>query len=435
MNNIIEPDINFNFGGLSLGFAHNVSSGSFYTKLLWENKPLFIQTPKSLTKQGFVKSNKKTYCDLLFDINDMIFISWLEKLENKAIDLLFEKSNDWFENQMEKNDIESFFTSPIKVYKSGKYYLLKTNVKSNIMIYNENNDEVLLENITNDNHIISVIEIKGIKFTNKSFLFDFEMKQAMTVNPDPFLDKCYIKKPTYSLKNKEQNEINNEIFEKKNNAKKITETETEPLENIANYSETLETLEEKNKETSEKNEEQIKIDFNDNSQVEKLEKLMNNMDKYSNLSDTNLNDNIKNNGGYGYRENNETNNEPNNLKIKFSDDINYNEDNTLTIHEEDNNNLNIDFEELNDGNNIINSDLEEYDLSKSIELLDNNEEKIRLKNPNEVYYKLYKDAKNKAKELKTQSINAYMEAENIKKTYMLENSYMSDSEDEEEIFN
>ena len=83
-------------------------------KIYYKNKPLFIQTPRSLTKQGFIKTNKKIFCDLLFDNNDNLFISWFETLENKIIELLYEKSSNWFENTIEKNDIESFFNSPIR---------------------------------------------------------------------------------------------------------------------------------------------------------------------------------------------------------------------------------------------------------------------------------------------------------------------------------
>ena len=195
MDNIIEPDNTFIFDELTLGFPVNISSGSLFTKIYYKNKPLFIQTPRSLTKQGFIKTNKKIFCDLLFDNNDNLFISWFETLENKIIELLYEKSSNWFENTMEKNDIESFFNSPIKLFKSGKNYLLRTNVKTNIIIYNENQDIVLLENINNTSNIISILEIKGIKFSNKTFSFDFEMKQCMIVNPDPFLNECFIKSP------------------------------------------------------------------------------------------------------------------------------------------------------------------------------------------------------------------------------------------------
>ena len=50
-----------------------------------------------------------------------------------------------------------------------------------------------------------------------------------------------------------------------------------------------------------------------------------------------------------------------------------------------------------------------------------------LKNPDDVYYKMYKDAKEKAKAAKNIAIEAYLAAEEIKLTYNLNNTDSSDS--------
>ena len=65
--------------------------------------------------------------------------------------------------------------------------------------------------------------------------------------------------------------------------------------------------------------------------------------------------------------------------------------------------------------------------------LENNLETIQLKKPNQVYFELYKEARNKAKQAKKNAILAYLEAKNIKKTYMLENLNDSDSDFDAEI--
>ena len=60
--------------------------------------------------------------------------------------------------------------------------------------------------------------------------------------------------------------------------------------------------------------------------------------------------------------------------------------------------------------------------------LENNLETMKLKKPNQVYFELYKEARNKAKLAKKNALLAYLEAKNIKKTYMLENFNDSDSD-------
>jgi hypothetical protein len=55
-------------------------------------------------------------------------------------------------------------------------------------------------------------------------------------------------------------------------------------------------------------------------------------------------------------------------------------------------------------------------------------ELITLKKPNEVYYNLYKEARKKAKISKINAIKSFLEAKNIKKTYMLDDLEDSDSD-------
>ena len=197
MDDIIEPTIDYDFSKLYLGPPSTLAGGAYFTRLMYNtNKQLFIQTPKSLTKQGFVKSGKKVYADLMFDNNDTVFINWIENLEIKCQELIFSKGQNWFETKLEKDDIETAFTSPFKIFKSGKFYLLRVNVKQNIKVYNEINQIIKGEDISADKMLISILEIQGIKFTSRNFQIEIELKQSMIVSPDPFLDECFIKKPT-----------------------------------------------------------------------------------------------------------------------------------------------------------------------------------------------------------------------------------------------
>ena len=56
------------------------------------------------------------------------------------------------------------------------------------------------------------------------------------------------------------------------------------------------------------------------------------------------------------------------------------------------------------------------------------DETVNLKQPNEVYYQMYRDARQKAKVAKELALSSYLEAKNIKNTYML-NEIDSDTSD------
>jgi hypothetical protein len=243
MNNIIEPTMDYDFSKLYLGPPSTLTGGAYFTRLMYENnKQLFIQTPKSLTKQGFVKSGKKIYVDLMFDNNDTIFINWIENLETKCQQLMFEKSEQWFETKIEKDDIETAFTSVFKIFKSGKYYLLRVNVKPNIKIYNEMDAIVSMDDVTTDKNVISILEIQGIKFTSRNFQIEIELKQSMMVSPDPFLDECFIKKPMKKEMQQSIEDVKPQTIEENNSSiKDFIKESANQLNDNSNISVTFDT--------------------------------------------------------------------------------------------------------------------------------------------------------------------------------------------------
>ena len=59
-----------------------------------------------------------------------------------------------------------------------------------------------------------------------------------------------------------------------------------------------------------------------------------------------------------------------------------------------------------------------------------NEETVAIKKPNAIYYEMYKEALKKAKMAKELALASYLEAKNIKNTYMLDDLDDSDLEEE-----
>ena len=199
MENIIEPNETFDFTKLTLAHPVGIQGGAYFTKIEYNNKPLYIQTNKSQTRQGFVKTGKKYYCDLMFDKNSETLIHWFENLEEKCQKLIFEKRFTWFQNNLEESDIETAFNSTIRVYKSGKYYLIRTNIKNNhnnlpaIKIYNETEIPLTMDDVKPETNIISILEIQGIKFTSRNFQIEIEVKQMMVLDNEPIFNNCLIK--------------------------------------------------------------------------------------------------------------------------------------------------------------------------------------------------------------------------------------------------
>ncbi len=385
MEDIIEPTIDYDFSKLYFGPPSTLAGGAYFTRIMYNtNKSLFIQTPKSLTKQGFIKSGKKIYTDLMFDNNDTVFINWIENLEARCQELIYSKRESWFESKLEKDDIESAFTSPFKIFKSGKYYLLRVNVKPNIKIYDEKDQIVSTESITSDKSIISILEIQGLKFTSRNFQIEIELKQSMIVSPDPFLDECFIKKPAKKQPVISTNALDLPLA----NEEVIQESTPADLDKLIN--ESVKDLAKKN--------------------VSILEKPIE-TPPVSNSS------------------------EPIDLEVSFDGhlekDTKIPENQNINQIDLEEANIELDVEDLEPKEEEIPEDpsiLKEVDLSST---LDNSLETIQLKKPNQVYYEIYQKAREKAKDAKKNAILAYLEMKNIKKTYMLDDIDESDSEFEE----
>jgi hypothetical protein len=408
MNDIIEPTIDYDFSNLYLGPPSTIAGGAYFTRIMYNNnKQLYIQTPKSLTKQAFVKSGKKIYIDLMFDNNDTVFINWIENLEAKCQELIFSKGENWFQTKLDKDDIETAFTSPLKIYKSGKFYLLRVNVKPNVKIFNDDTAIINLDDLTSDKTLISIIEIQGIKFSSRNFQIEIELKQSMVVSPDPFLDSCFIKKPI-----KKQSQIAEHVED-------IESKEVDDIEDVKDVK-NLFTMSKQIPPSSPAS--AIDLNIQSFSNMEKENKQNKNVDLDIDIdkkTEINTAINSKTNSSIT------TNFSTDVLQLGDISDFNLNSDSeNIVLEIEDLTSEPIKIEDPNI--------LKEFDLETSLE---NNLESITLKKPNQVYYEIYKKAREKAKEAKKEAILAFLEAKNIKKTYMLDDIDESDSDNEDFSFN
>jgi len=93
------------------------------------------------------------------------------------------------------------------------------------------------------------------------------------------------------------------------------------------------------------------------------------------------------------------------------------------------NDKHLEIHESSQSSLIFPEELEEFNIDTTLDVGIHNLETITLKKPNQVYYEIYKMAREKAKKAKKEAILAFLEAKNIKKTYMLDDLDESDESD------
>jgi hypothetical protein len=334
MGDIFDTNSDFPFDKISLITPASISGGVHFSKILINKKQLYIQSPKCKTKQGIVKSGKKIHADLVFSNDDEEFIQWIEMLELTVRKHIFTNREKWFDMDMDEDDIESYFTPTVKIFKSGKQYIMRVNVSQRIgspplKIYDENEVDVDMESINENTPMITILEIQGIRCSAKSFQIDVELKQIMVLKPVNLFEKCIIKSKEKDLVKKDYKEPDISVNDNLVKVSTNLVVEEEPI-------------------------------------IEK--------------------------------------NDPNPVKEEpIMDEVSNNLDDILEI--------NLDVDEIE------------------------NSETIHLKEKTEVYYQMYREARQKAKLAKSLALSSYLEARRIKNLYMLEDIDDSDESDLEDLEN
>ena len=224
MDNVYDITSDFDFNQILLDNPIPLSGGSYFTKLSVAKgcKNLYIQLPKVTTKQGIMKNSHKVYCDLMFSSSNKEVISWFEQLEKRCQDLIIQKKELWFHNTVSDTDIDEMMNPIIRPYKSGKYFLVRSSLKGGkCNIFDENEQLYNLENLTNNDEIIPLINLDGIRFNAKNIQIEITLTQLMVLIPvQEFEKKCLIK--LHKLDNLERNNISKENLEEnqKNNLEK-----------------------------------------------------------------------------------------------------------------------------------------------------------------------------------------------------------------------
>jgi len=407
---------------ITLANPQGLQGGAYFSKLKLFGNSVTIQTPRCKTKNGIVKTEKKTYCDLMFDKDDENVVDFLESIEDKVKNLIYEKKDKWFHTDMDMDTIDYHWQNILRSYKGTNILLRcfikrpksRLNSQPTIQIYDEDETLLKIEDITKDKTIMGLLEITGLKFTSQSFSLEFNLTQAMVLKEKVFRNKCLIKPVSESEQSTET--INNVILtteELQSNTvdhsddnsdivENDVEVENNTIEEVSNH-ESSNDIEEVTKDTSI---EQVQPETEDNKlkivNEDSIEQ--NNEEIVTNTSDSEQQDVTE-----------VTNNKDNDTESLAKSDEQMTEPETV-----DNESLTINTEPLEK-----NTELSEINL-----VMPEDKETVRLKKPDEVYLEIYKEVKRRAKEAKKKAIEAYLEAKRIKSLYLLDEIESSDDESE-----
>ena len=398
----------FDFQQISLNSPIRVGNGNYFMKYKANDQLLYVQPPQCLTKQGVISVSKKHYIDLLFTNEDADFIQWMEKLEETTVNYIYTNRVKWFDGDMEKDDIENYFSSPFRIFRSGKYYILRVGIATTlglpaIKVYDSDENEVSVDDINDTTQLMCILEIKGVKCGTRNFQIELETKQLMIVKPSNPFDKCLFKVDnTATTDAHEKSELS---------AKRFDEEEVDTVEQSVTLGDDKEEL----PEALHTDNEEVFVETIDEPVIintENIDTLQEDIPEVPLDISYNL-------GITDEQEQIETH------KIDEPSDISQNDISDVE-NTESQQSLGEQLEIMEEPFETMSNEMEEVTFP-----LENLEkaEPIQLKERNDIYYEMYYEARRKAKMAKDIALNCYLEARNIKNTHMLNDLPESDSDE------
>lgn len=401
----------FDFQQIALSSPIRVGNGNYFMKYKANDQSLYVQPPQCITKQGVIQVSKKHYIDLLFTNEDADFIQWMEKLEETSVNYIYNNRAKWFDGDMEKDDIENYFSSPFRIFRSGKYYILRVNIATSlglpaVKVYDSDENEVSIDDINETTQVMCILEIKGVKCGTRNFQIELETKQLMVVKPSNPFDKCL-----FQIDGSKQEGLSMKAS--------IEPEHTEPYEESSHTIQTREPSED-NEVIVETIEDEMVVD----SQI--IENTSADIPEVP----------VDNSYNLGITDNHTTKEEETEDKKEELDlekeetPLDIQEDKQPEVEKAENTevsqSLGEQLEIMDEPFDARTNDMEEVTFP-----LDNLDkvEAIQLREPNDIYYEMYYEARRKAKMAKEMALNCYLEAKNIKNTYMLNDLPESDSDE------
>jgi hypothetical protein len=128
-------------------------------------------------------------------------VEWVEKLEESIQDKIDSKKSLWFQSELTRDDIETMMTPISRSFRSGRKVLIRTYLDVNrhtgvdkCIVYDENETILGLDALTAERELVPLVQIEGIRFTSRSFEVDLKLVQVMALDKRPDLSEvCLIK--------------------------------------------------------------------------------------------------------------------------------------------------------------------------------------------------------------------------------------------------
>jgi len=151
------------------------------------NIPVNIQLPECNIQ---IAKNQKQ-CDLVFTGEEISLLEWVEQIEERVKQLLFE-NRQWFETDLEESDIDQFFLPLLKWNRTQKHYIWKgVQLPHDVNMFDERGEKInSIQDVSSGVQTICFVELRGVRFSSKSFQLESVMKQTVLSPKKEMFQTC-----------------------------------------------------------------------------------------------------------------------------------------------------------------------------------------------------------------------------------------------------
>ena len=180
---LILDNTTIDYDQISLGIPNQLQRNIYFSRIFLNDNPIYIQTNECFTSTGIKETNTKSYCDLIYINNDTI-VNFFTSLEKKIKECVLANKEDWFEDNFTSDDLDDSFISSIGYHKQGiklRTYIHKNAITENYNLncYDYNHELISNNKLCVGINLIPIIEIVGIRFTDKSFHIEIKLVQSL----------------------------------------------------------------------------------------------------------------------------------------------------------------------------------------------------------------------------------------------------------------
>lgn len=235
-------------------------NNSYFGRLNYgkNEEAIYIQTPKLRCNNDVNEAlnSKSPYLNLSIPNKYINFYELFTNIDSNIIKTTFDNSERWFNKQLPYEIIDDMYkpiTSPLKKDSEAniKFKIPFSKNKVQCTCYNQNKESIDITNIKENDNLILVLHIKGIKILKQSFYCDCYISQIKVIENSS--SKFNILNE-YSFIETEQEENDddldifdeeylNEIKEKRNKINKLKKEISEYENNLTNKKNLLSELE------------------------------------------------------------------------------------------------------------------------------------------------------------------------------------------------